>query len=63
MPALAIYNMPWPAYYISGAADVIAKWKDDADNLDFPYVCIASTDIANILTAKLLLNSGQPLYI
>ena len=47
--------------HMSGAADVIAKWKDDADCSDFPHVYITSTDFANILTAKLLMNSGQPL--
>jgi hypothetical protein len=44
--------------HMSGAADIIAKWKDDADCLDFPHVYITSTDFANILVAKLFLNSG-----
>jgi hypothetical protein len=44
---------------MSGAADVIAQLKDDADDSDFLHVYLASTDFANILTAKLLLDSGQ----
>jgi hypothetical protein len=46
----------------SGGADVIAQLKDDADDSDFPHVYLASTDFANILTAKLLLNSGQLVF-
>jgi hypothetical protein len=38
---------------MSGAADVIAQLKDDADDSDIPLY-LASTDFANILTAKLL---------
>jgi hypothetical protein len=44
---------------MSGAADVIAQLKNDADDTDFPHVYLALTHFANILTAKLLLNSGQ----
>jgi hypothetical protein len=44
---------------MSCAADVIAQLEDDADDSDFLHVYLASTDFANILTAKLLLDSGQ----
>ncbi|KIM76455.1 hypothetical protein PILCRDRAFT_826234 [Piloderma croceum F 1598] len=47
---------------MSGAAEVIAQLKYDADDSDIPYTELASTDFINILTAKLLLNSGQVLY-
>jgi hypothetical protein len=47
---------------MSGGADVIAQLKDDADDSDLPHVYLASTDFANILTAKLLLNSGQLVF-
>jgi hypothetical protein len=33
---------------MSGAADVIAQLKDDADDSDFPHVYLASTDFANM---------------
>ena len=46
---------------ISGVADVIAQLKDDADDSDIPLY-LTPTDFANILTAKLLLNSGHVLY-
>lgn len=46
---------------MSGAAEAIAQLKDDADDSDFPHDHLASKDFANILTAKLLLNSGQVL--
>jgi hypothetical protein len=58
-PLPALCNLQYAVARVlcmSGAAD-------DADCSDFPHVYIASTDFANILTAKLLLNSGQPLYI
>jgi len=45
---------------MSGAADVIAQLKDDADDSDIP-LNLTLTDFANILTAKLLLNSGYVL--
>jgi hypothetical protein len=48
-------------FRVSGAADVIAQLKDDADDSDIPLY-LASTDFASILTAKLLLNSGQVIY-
>jgi len=63
-PLPALCNLQYAVarvLHMSGAADIITKWKDDADCSDLPHICIASTDFANILTAKLLLNSGQPL--
>jgi hypothetical protein len=48
-------------FRVSGAADMIAQLKDDADDPDIPLY-LASTDFASILTAKLLLNSGQIIY-
>jgi hypothetical protein len=47
---------------MSGVAEVIAQLKDDADDSDFPYVYLPSTDFVNILTVKLLLNSGQLVF-
>jgi len=47
---------------MSGAAEVIRQLKDDADDSDFPYVYLASTDFSSILSAKLLLSSGRALY-
>jgi len=45
---------------MSGAAELIAQWKDDADDSDFPHVYLASEDFCRILDAQLLL-SGQAL--
>jgi len=47
---------------MSGAAEVILQLKDDADDSEFPHVYFASTDFANILSAKLLPNSGRVIY-
>jgi len=47
---------------MSGGADVIMQLKDDADDSDLPHIYITSTDFANILSAKLLLNSGQLVF-
>ena len=41
---------------MSGAVDMVAQLKDDADDSDLPNV--APTDFANFLTVNLLLNSG-----
>ena len=49
------------AFCMSGAVDVIAQLKDDADDSDIPLY-LTSIDFIDILTAKLLLNSGQVLY-
>jgi len=45
---------------MSGAAELIAQWKDDADDSDFPHVYLASEDFCEILDAQLLL-SGRAL--
>jgi hypothetical protein len=47
---------------MSGAVEFIEQLKDDADDSDSPHTELPSTDFINILTAKLLLNSGQVLY-
>ena len=47
---------------MSGAADVIEQLKDNADDSNFSYICPASMDFTDILTAKLLLNSGQLIF-
>ena len=57
-PLPALCNLQYAVarvFRVSGAADVIAQLKDDADDSDIPLYL----DFANILTAKLLLNSGQ----
>ncbi|KAF8573769.1 hypothetical protein K439DRAFT_1421143 [Ramaria rubella] len=40
---------------MSGAADIIAQWMDEADDSDFPHVYLAPDDFFKILTAKLQL--------
>ena len=45
---------------MSGAADIIMRWKDEADDEDVPHNFIASEEFCNILDAKLLL-SGHAL--
>jgi hypothetical protein len=63
-PLPALCNLQYAVARVlrmSGAADMIAELKDDADDSDLPNY-VASTDFSNILTAKLLLNSGQMLY-
>jgi len=47
---------------MSGAAEVIAQWRDDADDMDFPYIYHFSEDFSHILTAKLL-SSGRALLV
>lgn len=46
------------ALRVSGAADLIAQLKDDADDSALPNDA-TPMDFAKILTAKLLLNSGR----
>jgi len=41
---------------MSGAADIIMQWKDEADDEDIPHNFIASEEFCNILDAKLLLS-------
>jgi hypothetical protein len=51
------------AYEWCGGDDsMIAHLKYDAHDSDFPRVYLASADFANILTATLILNSGQATY-
>jgi hypothetical protein len=45
---------------MSGAVEVIAQLKDNTDDSDFSHVYL--TDFVNLLTAKLLLNSGQHVF-
>jgi hypothetical protein len=45
---------------MSGAADVILQWKEDADDGDLLHAFIASEEFCSILDAKLLL-SGRAL--
>lgn len=40
---------------VSGAADIIAQWMDEADDTDLEHVYLAPEDFCNILTAKLQL--------
>ncbi|KAF8576101.1 hypothetical protein K439DRAFT_1664763 [Ramaria rubella] len=40
---------------MSGAADIITQWMDEADDSDFPHVYLASDAFFKILTAKLQL--------
>ncbi|KAF8579952.1 hypothetical protein K439DRAFT_1415866 [Ramaria rubella] len=40
---------------MSGAADIIAQWMDEADDSDFPHAYLASDAFFKILTAKLQL--------
>jgi len=40
---------------MSGAAEVIAQLKEDADDSDFPHIFLSSDDFCDILDAKLLL--------
>jgi hypothetical protein len=47
---------------MSGAAELIKHWMEDADDSDFPHVYIASSDFCDILAAKLLL-SGRALVV
>jgi hypothetical protein len=47
---------------MSGAADMIAQLKDDADDTDFFDVNLASEDFCDILDAKLLI-SGRVLVV
>ena len=64
-PSPALCNLQYAVVRVlraSGAPDVIAQPKDDhGDDSNFPHVYLALTDFPNILTAKLLLNSGQVL--
>jgi hypothetical protein len=63
-PLPALCNLQYAVarvFRVSGAADVIAQLKDDADDSDIPPY-LTSIDFVDILTAKLLLNSGQVLY-
>jgi len=60
-PLPALCNLQYAVARVlrmSGAADLIAQLKDDADDSDLSDD-ITTTDFANILTAKLLLNSGR----
>jgi len=43
---------------MSGAADGILEWKDEADDSDFSRIFIASERFLDILDAKLLLSGG-----
>jgi hypothetical protein len=45
---------------MSGATDVIAQWKHDANDGDFPHVYLASEEFCKMLDAQLLL-SGRTL--
>jgi len=45
----------------SGAVDVLDRMREDADDSDFPHIFIASNYFCDVLTAKLLLNSGSAL--
>jgi len=59
-PLPALCNLQYAVARVlrmSGAADMFAQLKDDADDSDLPNV--GPMDFANILTAKLLLNSGR----
>ena len=48
------------ALRVSGAADLIARLKDDADDSDLPNDATPiAMDFAKILTAKLLLNTDR----
>ena len=47
---------------MSGAAEIIAQLKDDADDTDFSNVYLVSEDFCNILSAKLLM-SGRALVV
>jgi hypothetical protein len=40
---------------MSGAADIIGRWMDEADDSGFEHVGLAPEDFCGILTAKLLL--------
>jgi hypothetical protein len=40
---------------MSGAAEIIAQFREDADDSDFPRVYIASDNFCDILDAKLVL--------
>jgi hypothetical protein len=42
--------------HMSGAADMIAQLKEDADDTDFSDVYLASEDFCDILDAKLLIS-------
>ena len=46
---------------MSGAADIIMRWKDEADDEDIPHNFIASEEFCSILDAKLLLSGRVPL--
>ena len=41
---------------MSGAAELIAQWMEEADDSDFPHAYVASTDFCSILSAKLLVS-------
>ena len=43
------------ATQMSGAADIISAWKENADDTDFPHVYLASSHFHDILLAKLAL--------
>lgn len=40
---------------MSGAADIISRWKEDADDTDFPHVYLTSSHFHDILLAELAL--------
>jgi len=64
-PSPTLCNLQYAVAHVlrmSGAADVIEHLKDDADDSGFSYICPASMDFTTILTAKLLLNSGQLVF-
>jgi hypothetical protein len=48
--------------HMSGAAEVIAQLKDEADDTDFSKVYFMSEDFCDILNAKLLI-SGRALVV
>lgn len=47
---------------MSGAADLLPQLKNDADDSEFPHVYLASAELCNILSAKLLRAQGRALY-
>jgi hypothetical protein len=51
LPLLAVARV----LNMSGAAEIIAQLKDDADDTDFLNVYLVSEDFCNILNTKLLM--------
>jgi hypothetical protein len=47
---------------MSGAAETIAQWKDDADDMDFPQIYHTQEEFSSVLTAKLLI-SGRAVLV